>query len=458
MNLSYRLQQRRIPIWLIKIVIVLAIIGYSLLLGALAGSGRMLFAFLLIGLPVGVLACAFASRYFRTAVLLLPITALAIPISIPTGTYTVLPISLIMVILLMMIWCVSMYTRGWKLSSSPLNWPMLFFCIICVISFIWGIIWRDPTLISVPKFIFVQIGALIAIISSFGAALLIGNFVVSITHLKYITMSFIFFCSLMTFTQIFHIPQHFLNDQGMWGLWMVAPTYGVLICQPRLRWYWRLLLILLLGFHLYQAVVVNSDWLSGWIPSLMAIFIITFIRSRKAFFVILIIAVVLVYYLQGFFNEVAQDNIDDGSLQRLSLWDQNWRVVKQHWLFGTGPAGYAIYYMTYYKEDARSTHNNYLDILAQFGFSGMFMWIWFAIVSVWEGWTLVQRAPPGFIRTLATIITGGWIGAMSSMLFGDWVLPFAYNATVSGFKFTVYSWLFLGMMISIRRLIIIENI
>ena len=39
------------------------------------------------------------------------------------------------------------------------------------------------------------------------------------------------------------------------------------------------------------------------------------------------------------------------------------------------------------------------------------------------------------------------------MFFGDWVLPFAYNQGVGGYKYTVYSWLFLGTLISIRQLL-----
>jgi hypothetical protein len=94
-----------------------------------------------------------------------------------------------------------------------------------------------------------------------------------------------------------------------------------------------------------------------------------------------------------------------------------------------------------------------MDILAQFGFTGMAIWLWFVAASVWEGWKLVQRAPPGFLRSTALIATGGWIGAMAAMFFGDWILPFAYNQTISGYKYTVYSWLFLGMLISVRHLL-----
>ncbi|MEJ2557924.1 MAG: hypothetical protein P8186_17195 [Anaerolineae bacterium] len=38
------------------------------------------------------------------------------------------------------------------------------------------------------------------------------------------------------------------------------------------------------------------------------------------------------------------------------------------------------------------------------------------------------------------------------MMLGDWVLPFAYNQTIVGFDHSVYTWLFLGGMVSLYRI------
>jgi O-antigen ligase len=203
---------------------------------------------------------------------------------------------------------------------------------------------------------------------------------------------------------------------------------------------------------MYQTMIVKADWISGWAPSIAAIAAASFFRSKRFFIVVLIIGIIAGYQSRDFFEKVANSNVEDGALGRLSLWDQNWRVVREHWMFGTGPAGYALYYMTYYKEDARSTHNNYLDIMAQFGFIGMITWLWLAFTAVVEGVRTIYRAPPGFLKTLAIIATSGWIGAQASMFFGDWILPFAYNQGVGGYKYTVYSWIFLGTIISIQQI------
>lgn len=439
---------------LLMIGVLLGLLLLSFGAGLAAGNGRSNLALLFLIGPIGIFGLLLVSRRFDLVVMTLPIMALAVPFDLPTGTETKLPAALLLALGLWTIWIISMFVRRQvSIDPSPLNRPALIFSVICCISLVWGILWRDPVLIDSPKFIVVQIASLLTILVSIGAALLIGNFIQTKARLKYMVAAFIICGLLMAVTELFNIHQGFLNDRGLWGMWSIIPAYSLVITKSTLRWYWRALLLVIIALTVYQTAIVNADWISGWAPTLVALLAATFLRSKKAFFILLIAGAIVGYSVRGFFEEVAQDNIDDGSLERLSLWEQNWQVVSSHWLFGTGPAGYAVYYMTYYRDDARSTHNNYLDILAQFGFTGMLAWLWLAITGVIEGWRLTQRAPPGFLRALAISATSGWIGAQASMFFGDWVLPFAYNQGVGGYKYTVYSWLFLGTLISIRAIL-----
>lgn len=456
MQPTYPARGLRLPSWLLISGVLLGVIGYSAAIGFLAARGSLIPLVLMIAAPVGLVACMIASRYFHILVLALPIAALTLPfIEVPTGTYSKLPLSLLITLLLAFIWGVSLYTRGWKVAPSPLNRPLVIFSIICIISLPWGIIWRDPILRPMGNnFIVTQIGGLMTILASPIAAWLIGNFIKTERQIKYIFGCFIVFGALMTITQFFNINQNLLNDRGLWGLWHVAPLFGLMVAQPGIHWRWRALFLILIGWNLYQTVVVNSLWISGWLPTVIAMMLIAFLHSWKFFFgMIGVVAVAGAQPIYEYLHMVAEDNVEEGGLERLELWAQNWRVVSEHWLFGTGPAGYAIYYMTFFRDDARSTHNNYLDILAQFGFVGMIVWIWVSVVSVWEGWRLIQRAPVGILRTTALIATGGWISAMIAMFFGDWVLPFAYNQGIGGFKYTVYSWIYLGLMITLRQML-----
>jgi hypothetical protein len=454
MQLPISLQKIRLPRWMLIAGVISGLVGYCIMLGVLAGKGKTTYLLALVALPAAGLAVTLLSRYFQSFVLLLPITALTLPrIELPTGTESKLPISMLLTLGLTALWFAAMFWRGWRLVPSPLNRPILALGAVFIISLIWGILWRDPILIDAPKFIVTQLGALLTLLLSLAATILVGNFFTTEGQLKYLVWAFIGIGFLMTLSQLARLNQPLLNDRGLWGTWVIAPAYGMLIAQPKLGWRWRAALLVVIGLTFYQTMIVNSFWISGWIPSVLAVVAITFLRSWKAFLGLIVLGVVAVILSWGFFADVAQDNIDDGSLERLEIWSQNWSVVREHWLLGTGPAGYAIYYMSYFPENARSTHNNYLDILAQFGFIGMGIWAWLMVTSLWEGWTLVRRFPPGFKRTLAIIATGGWAAALGSMLFGDWVLPFAYNQGIAGFKYTVYSWLFLGTLIRLRQML-----
>lgn len=455
----FLLWQRLTPATRSRILIgvtVLAAAILSMAAGYIIIGNRMRLALLIFGPLLAIPAVLWIGRRFEYFVLALPVSALAIPLELPTGTYSTVPFAMILTLVLCGIWLVSMGLRKtWRLAPSPLNHPMLVFCGACTLSLVWGIVWRDPILrMSIFKnFEFVQIASLLTYFISIGAALLIGNFVQSEQQLKYIVGCFVFFGSMMTLFQIFSVRHGFLNDKGLWGLWTVVPAYVLVIAHNGLRWRWRLLLLAIVCLNLYQTMFVNLLWKSGWIPTVIAIFVATLLRSWRWFLVLLVAASLLVYTQQEFFYRMVEEEINEGADGRIGMWEINLRVVGDHWLFGTGPAGYAPYYMTYYPHDARSTHNNYLDIIAQFGLVGSLIWLWFAAVSTIEGLRLFREAPPGFLKTMALTATSGWIGAQASMFFGDWILPFAYNQTITGYKYTVYSWIFVGVLISLRQII-----
>lgn len=437
---------------------VLAGLGvYCVLIGVLAGRGSMLPTLALIALPLLLIAAVVVSRYFDSLVLILPTTALILPmLQLSTGTGSTIPFSLLLTLGLVGMWILSMLVRTRDIVPSPLNRPLLIFMTICVISLPWGIIWRDPILNMriMGNFIVTQTASLFSLLASMSVPFLLGRFITKRWQITWFLGNFIVFGTLMTISQFLHINQSLLNDRGLWALWLVAPLMGVVFVQPKVRWWWRGLAAAALCLNLYQTMIVSSLWISGWLPSMIGAIAIVFLHSRK-FFAILMLCMALVVVVgpgRGFLAKITQDNIDEGGLERISLWEQNWSVVSAHWLLGTGPAGYAAYYMTYFREDARSTHNNFLDILAQFGFVGMLAWIWVMGVSLWEGWRVVRDTEPGLLRTTAIVATGGWAAGLVSMMLGDWILPFAYNQGIAGYRYTVYSWIFLGLLVSVRQI------
>lgn len=451
-DLASQSQRARSRSRLLPTVVLLTLLLLSAGVGAATGSGHDKITLLVLAAPLVLLGLLLLIDRFALLVLALPITALAVPFEIGTGTKSSITASLLLALGLSAYWLATMLVhRRLEFARSPINRPALVFSTICCISLVWSGLWRDPILetANFKDFSLVQIASLLTNLASIAAALLIGKFAQSPARLKYIVGAFLIFGGLMTFCELLRIPQHILNDRGLWGTWLVIMAYGLLIAQPKLHWGWRALLLILIVLTMYQSMVVNALWISGWAPTIVAIFAATFLHSRKLFIVLVIIAALAGFGARGFFERVAADDYKGGTDERVGLWEQSWQITREHWLLGTGPAGYRLYYATFFPADTRSTHNNYLDIVSQFGITGMLVWFWLAITSVVEGMRIVRRTPPGFLHTLAISATSGWIAAQAAMFLGDWVLPFAYNQTISGFKYTVYSWLFLGTLISI---------
>jgi len=184
----------------------------------------------------------------------------------------------------------------------------------------------------------------------------------------------------------------------------------------------------------------------------VGIAVITWFRSKKLF---VTMAVIVLVYVAIDFNDlyakIFQSNVDEGGLGRLDIWRLNLGHVANHWLFGMGPAGYALYNIFYHPTEARSTHNNYFDVLAQTGVVGLLIFVWLLIRFLQVG--LNTRAAVAnqldFKEMLANATLGGLFGTIVGMALGDWVLPFAFNQTISGFDNALYTWLFLGCMVSL---------
>ncbi|MBK9050666.1 MAG: O-antigen ligase family protein [Chloroflexi bacterium] len=144
-----------------------------------------------------------------------------------------------------------------------------------------------------------------------------------------------------------------------------------------------------------------------------------------------------------------------GGGERLEIWRLNLQHVADHPLFGMGPAGYALYNMSYHPQDARSTHNNYFDILAQSGVIGLICFIWMIATFIRLGNHLRRQltGQRNFEEAFANAVLAGLVGALVAMTLGDWVLPFAYNQTISGFDNAVFTWVFIGGMMALYHMV-----
>jgi O-antigen ligase len=452
---------RRIRSKLIQAVIIVGLWGISLFAGRLIGKmfvikkPELLIAAALAPIALLVLYRLGRFEYGLLAVLL---TAGLVRVRLPTGTQSEIVISLLVSMGLVGVWLFQMLVVDKKLLLKPslINRPVLAFISVVIVSYVWSNLFRDPLVQSWGSFPLVQLAALIVMILLPGVALLVSNKVEGVKWLKWMAWIFIVLGVLSIVAYNLGLPfKRIFNTDGIFPTWLAALAYGLALFDEDLPLWVRGLLLGLLASWIYWTFIKGLLWLSGWVPLGMACAVITFKRSRKLFSMAVIGGLIFLgLNFNYYYQRIYLDSRAEGDLERLELWRTNVDHVSKHPLFGSGPAGYAIYYMTYHPENARSTHNNFFDVLAQTGIVGFSILLWMLVTFLRTGNKTTRKlhGRRDFEEAFANATLGGCVGAIFSMMLGDWVLPFAYNQTIVGFDHSVYTWLFLGGMVSLYRI------
>jgi O-antigen ligase len=381
--------------------------------------------------------------------------------TLPTGRESRVVISMVVALALVGIWVLQIIVSKGKvrIRPSPINRPLFLFIIVSVIAYVWSIVMRDPLLMVWDSFPFVQLAALMVNILLPLVGLMVSNKVRETRWLKIFAWIMIALGVFVVFSNLLGLPVERLyrsGSRGLFSTWVVSMALAMGIFNERLSMKVRGGLLGLVLVWTYYSLFTQGHWLSGWLPFMVAGAVITWNRSKKLF-MLGVVGVILVTAIrfETFYERIYVHNVEDGSAQRAELWTPNIELVSRHPIFGTGPAGYAIYYMTYHPHNARSTHNNYFDVLAQTGFVGfaIFIWLFGTFIVVGNRLRRKLKGQRNFKEAFANATFGGVIAAMVAMMLGDWILPFAYNQTITGFDNAVFSWIFLGSMVSLYHII-----
>jgi O-antigen ligase len=153
-------------------------------------------------------------------------------------------------------------------------------------------------------------------------------------------------------------------------------------------------------------------------------------------------------------NAVATDEYS--VVTRLEAWKIVLQLSGVSSLFGTGFANYYWYTplvpINGWQVNFNS-HSQYVDIFAQTGLVGLicYLWLFWEIFRI--SWPLRHTAPEGFEKAYVYGAIGGLAGTLVAGFLADWVLPFVYNIGMSGMRSSILSWLFLGGLIVIHKLV-----
>jgi hypothetical protein len=340
---------------------------------------------------------------------------------------------------------------------SPVNGPLAGFVGVVLLGMLSGNVLRDPLVWFPATWPQIQLGGLSLFVISAGLFWMAMNLLTSPRLLSHLTWVMIGLgaAAIVIFFLVGRDLQ-FTAVGGLFSLWAVSLTAGQALFNQRLSPKLRALLIVLVAAWLYRRLFLEFDWLSGWLPIVLSLGVLCALRSWRLV-VVGLIGLALVLSLNYEFFAVhydAQISGDDsqGNYERFEVWTRALTVTRDQFLLGLGPVGNAPYYGTYYRDDARSSHSNYLDILAQTGLLGSICFIWFLGALYVVARRARRRWRDGFEAGYANGALGGLVGMTVAMALGDWVIPFVYNLTMTGFRVSLHSWLILGGLAALAHM------
>jgi O-antigen ligase len=255
---------------------------------------------------------------------------------------------------------------------------------------------------------------------------------------------------------VFYNGLVWINTQGPFSLWYIAFALSLTLFNKKLNRYGVAALLLFVAGWVYWGFFLRSNWLSGWVPAFATIGLIIVLRSKKMIPVILVVLLIVgQFYMRTAFEQESAESGDT----RLAAYEVNWRITGKHVIFGTGPAGYTAYYMTYFPLDGMASHSNYIDIIAQTGVLGTFFILWFFGVQLWGGYKLRRKLQGrgDFAESLAVAILAGTVACMTAMALGDWLFPFTYTQGLIGFDSAMFHWFFMGLLWALRHVLEAET-
>lgn len=455
-----------------RLLVALAVIGVSawiglnankLKFGSLGGLNliievmvlAILFGLFLRRIEFGVLALIFSAFFFR--------------ISLATGTQTRPPASLVLAFVVIGAWIVGMLLhRNVGFLRSRVNLPLFLFLIIAIISLPWSwLLWRPDLFAwrefegSGTPFEIVQIGGLSVMVMLPLMAFFAMNAIRTEKWVRYVFLLVIAIGLPELIQRLFdyypNIGGISLSGPGLYHIWLIGLIYAQVLFNSDLKRWQRVFFVLLMVGWLYWAFALRLEWISGWGPAFVVVFFLTWLKSKRAALLLVLIGVIAVglrydYYYSKIILQSQNEDFNRFWLWRTIIFDLT--LTKADALLGSGPAGYAPYFQTYYPNLGMSAHNNYVDIIAETGLLGIFAFLWLLFAIFRSGWEQRNSMPNPFLTAFNNGVLAGFVGMLSAMMLNDWFVPFVYNTGISAFDWNVYAWLLVGTMVGLKRFVV----
>lgn len=452
------------------IIIVVAVLSASLVLGSiastyvLAGLVLLLVLFLLLVQPAAGLV-------------LLTAGALLAKIDIPTGTAVVLnPTTLFVPVLAAVLLVAVLTRRSITPAASRVMLPMAILVVMALVSMLVGNATWDPFVPRGGNFLLVQLAQWALVLFSFVAFWLGASLGQGGRWLRWMTITFLVIGGLLAFLYVLPPTQSIAGRVGTLALirapfWLLltAVAGGQFLFNSALKTWQSYVLGAILLVAVIYAFLLEREAASSWVGVGSTLAMLAWLRFRRLRWVALVVILMLV--LSGIVFPTLWDFAGGDAewtasgQSRLLLIERTLSVSLRNPLTGLGPVAYRnyagtaplVYGRAIWLEPQINSHNNYIDIFAQFGLVGLALLAWIAAEIAKLGMRLLGAYRDGFEAGYVRAMLAAGVGASAVMLFADWILPFVYNIGFPGFQASVLFWLFLGGLVALEANMNAEN-
>ncbi len=438
------------------------IIAVALGLSVYVGRGTADKVMLVIA---GIAGFVILIRWQRLGLLGLVVGTLVVPFSVGTGSQTPISITVILIPALFGLWLADMILhRRVHFKSSRVNWALLAMVLSAIVSFLAGSLPWNVFAKTAP--ITAQIGGLAIFVFAALAFWLIANQINDERWLALLVIAFLVIGALYMAGRL-RIPvlsslsstmNGFAADGSMFWVWLVALATGQLLFNRHLHRAAQIFLALLIAATLAVGWFLARDWTSGYLPPMIAVGVILWLRSWRLGLLATIVGLLVFVWYGHFsiFNSLVglkEYSIVTRDVARQILVEQ---VFPLSPILGLGPANYYWYtplypilgwYVSF------NSHNNYVDILMQTGLVGMACFIWVLAEVGLLAWRLRNKFSGDFAQGYVYACMGGLVATLVSCWLADWLLPFVYNIGLRGFRASVLAWIFMGGLVTLEHVV-----
>jgi|688.fasta_scaffold47415_4 O-antigen ligase len=437
----YGLNPHQIAVWGIISAVLLA----SLVVGLRT-------SILYLALPLGVGVALLFLRQPGLGVVLTLLGGMIIPFNGPGGVN----LTILGILFLSALWLLGMIMKQGDIQFDfvQVTRPALLLLVVATLALVIGqISWYRTQAAPMSA----QIGGFMVFVTSIAALLLVGHQIKETRWLAILTTVVIVYGALHMIgwiephagRYIRHLYQAGATTSMFWT-WVVTLAFSQALFNRRLLPGWRVALLGVVALTFYVAYIMNGDWKSGWMPALISVGVLLLLRSWRFGYLLAPFGIIPAVDLIR--NAVATDEYSYST--RLDAWSIVGEIIKANPILGLGPANYYWYTPLFrirgYAVNFNS-HNQYVDLIAQTGFLGFFVYLWLMLAIGWLGWRLRHRVAEGFEKAYVYGVLAGWVATVAAGVFGDWVLPFVYNVGLLGVRSSILPWLFLGGLLVLER-------